>query len=177
MAETTVNLEINEAYTKLKAVLAEKGCRIITEAQSKSLTVQQGSLWGVSPKTAQKTIKYEFLASGTETRITSNSALSACYVKLTVVGCVFAVALALLCMWISFDLAAFAESQIQSFWSWLITAEGYASVRGALLLSDLTLVFAVFLVAVLALEGFIVAFVHFRIGCFAEEVLHKLSAA
>jgi hypothetical protein len=174
LAETIVKLEINEAFLKLKAMLVEKGCRVIAEEPPKNLTVQQGSLWGATPKTAQKTIKYKLSASGSETRITSHSTLSKGYVNLTVVGCVFAVALILLCVWMSFDLAAFAASQKQSFWSWIVTAKGYAGTQSALWLSATTQVFAYFLVAVIALEVVIVVYAHYKIGGFAEEILKLL---
>jgi len=95
-------------------------------------------------------------------------------VKLTVAGCIFALALALLCAWISLDLAGFAASQKPSFWSWLTEAGGYADTQGAILLSNLTRAFAVFLAVTLALEAFVVAYVRSKVNVFAEEILKNL---
>jgi len=94
--------------------------------------------------------------------------------KLTFAGCIFAVALVLLCTWISLDLAGFAALQKASFWSWLVEVGGHADMQGAILLSNLTRVFAVFLLCTLALEVFVVAYVRSKLTLFAEEILKKL---
>jgi len=175
LAETQVNAEIDRAYTQLKALLAKSGCTVTAENQPQSLTAKQGSLWGISPKTAKKTITFELAQGETGTRIASASALSADYWKLTIAGCIFASALALLCIWISLDLAAFAASQEPSVWSWLATPTSGANLQAAVMLSDLTRVLAVFLAVTLALELFIVAFVRSKIDTFAEQAMRSLA--
>jgi hypothetical protein len=172
-----VNAENNAVYLQLKALLVKNNCKVINEKQPESIMVKQGSLWGISPKTAKKTLRFQLLAAEAGTRIVAKSAFSSDYVKLTVAGCIFSVVLVFLCAWISLDLAIFAVSQNQTSWSWLVEAGGYTNLRGALLLSDLSRVFAVFLGVVLAIEGLIVVFAHNRIGCLAEEVLRTLSKA
>jgi hypothetical protein len=96
-------------------------------------------------------------------------------VRLTVAGCIFAEALAVLCAWISVDLGSFAATQNPSSWSWLVEGGGYVNVQGALLLSDLALVLAVFLVVTLVLEGVILFIVKRGLGEFAEKMLETLA--
>lgn len=174
MAETVVGLEASEAYTQLKALLTQKGCRVVAEEKPQRLVAEQGSLWGATPRTAKKTIRFQFSTVDSGTRVTVRSQMSSDYVKFTLFGFVFALALTLVCGWLSLDLAAFANSQNHSFWNWIVKQ---TDVEGALLLSDLTRAFTIILGAVLALEGFLVAFIHARLSCFAEELLHALSEA
>jgi hypothetical protein len=177
LAETKVAQEIGEAYAHLKTVLLAKGCRITAEHQPTSVEVMQGSLWGIMPKTAKKIVVFQLSAAEKGMRIASTSKLSSGYMKFAVAGCVFAVALAVLCVWISLDLAAFAASQSHSVWSWLAEAGGYVDVQGAVLLSGLTQTFAVFLTIMLVLETCILLLAKLKVDSFAEEVLRDSSLA
>jgi len=174
LAETVVSVGIDEAYAQLKMVLSQSNCVIKAEEAPRSLIAEQGSLWGVSPKSAKKTLRFQLSGAGSQTRISSVASLSSGYVKLTVAGCVFAVVLMVLCVWVSLDLAAFAASLKHSFWSWLAEVGGYVDVRGAILLSDLTRGLAVFLGVTLVLEALVVAYVSSKVNVFAEETLEKL---
>ena len=49
LPQRIVNIKIEETYLKLKAVLVEKGCLVVSETPQQ-LLVKQGSLWGISPK-------------------------------------------------------------------------------------------------------------------------------
>jgi hypothetical protein len=174
LAEAVVALEVGEAYSQLKGLLVQKSCRVVAEELPTGMVAEQGSLWGVTPRTAKKTIRYRLFASNSETRVTVKSQMSSDYVKFTVFGCGFAVALALWCAWLSADLGALAAGQKEGYWSWLVESGGYVNVQGALMLSDLTLAFVFFLAVTLALEAFVVAYVHFKINDFAEDTLKML---
>jgi hypothetical protein len=71
-------------------------------------------------------------------------------------------------------LGALAAGQKEGYWSWLVESGGYVNVQGALMLSDLTRAFVFFLAVTLALEAFVVAYVHFKINDFAEDTLKML---
>ena len=174
-ATVVVDAEIGDAYTQLKTLLTQKEGKIIFEDVPTSVTLKQGSLWGISPKTAKKTMQYRFSSSASGTEITSVSALTSDYVRLTATGCVFAVALAVLCAWISVDLGSFAATQNPSSWSWLVENDVYVNIQSALLLSDLTRVLAVFLAGTLVLEGGIVFYVKQGLGKFAGKLLETLT--
>ena len=51
-----VNLKIEETYPKFKAALTAKDCKVISEEAPNQTCFKQGSLWGISPKTAKKII-------------------------------------------------------------------------------------------------------------------------
>ena len=76
MLERTVGLEIEEAYTDLRAVLVEKGCKVLSEEPPRQILVKQGSLWGMSPRTAKKTINMDLASVDSGTRVTCSSKLA-----------------------------------------------------------------------------------------------------
>jgi len=170
----TVSLGIDKTYADLKAVLLEKGCKIISEEPPKQMLVKQGSLWGISPRTAKKTIAINFAPVESGTQVTCASRLSSDWKNLTVVGCVLAAVLVGLCLWITFDLEAFMLTQKPSFWSWLVTVNGSVDYQVGQALVNLTKSLAVFLSVIILLEILIVVYVHAGIDRFAERIFNSL---
>jgi hypothetical protein len=169
-----VGLEIGKAYAELKALLLRKGCKILAEESPTLITVKQGSLWGVSPRTAKKVMTYQLAPVDSGTRITCSSALASDWKNLTIIGTALAVLVASLCWWIASDLDAFVTTQQPSYWSWLVMVDGYVDFQTARLLAGLTRVLAVFLAIIIAAELVIAVYTHFRINAFAEENLSEL---
>jgi hypothetical protein len=174
LVERTVRLEVAKAYTELKEFLLEKNCTIIAEEAPVFISVRQGSLWGISPLTAKKTLNYRLAAVDSRTRITCSSSLASDWKNLTVVGCALAVVVASLCLWISMDLDALVTTQQQSNWSWIATVNGYIDFQIVQMFVGLTRMLTVFLAIILSAEAAIVFYVHFRINKFAEETLNPL---
>jgi hypothetical protein len=174
MLERTVGLENEKAYEKLKTLLLEKGCRIIAEEPPALFSVKQGSLWGVSPRTAKKTVTCQLAPVDSGTRITYSSALASDWKKLTIIGTALAVVVASLCWWIATDLDAFMVTQQPSYWSWLVTVDSYIDFQAAQMFAGLTRILAVFLAIIITAELVIAVYVHFRINTFAEETLNEL---
>jgi hypothetical protein len=54
LVERTVSLEVEKAYSELKAHLLEKNCKITAEEAPTFISVKQGSLWGISPSNRQE---------------------------------------------------------------------------------------------------------------------------
>ncbi|MDX1813714.1 MAG: hypothetical protein R3319_02895 [Candidatus Bathyarchaeia archaeon] len=79
-----------------------------------------------------------------------------------------------LCWWIVTDLDAFMATQQPSYWSWLVTVDGYADFQTAQMFAGLTFMLAVFLIIMIAIEMAVLVHVHFRINVFAEETLSEL---
>ena len=152
LLERTVNLEIDKAYADLKAVLLEKGCKIISEEPPKQILVKQGSLWGMSPKTAKKIIEVNFAPVDSGTQVTCSSRLSSDWKNLTLVGCALAAVLVGLCLWMTVDLNAFMVTQKPSFWSWLVTVNGSVDFQVGQAFVNLTKALAVFLSVIILLE-------------------------
>ena len=174
MLERTVGLENEKAYEKLKALLLEKGCRIVEEEPPTLVSMKQGSLWGVSPRTAKKTVTYHLAPVDSGTRITYSSALASDWKKLTIIGTALAVVVASLCGWIATDLDAFMVTQQPSYWSWLVTVDSYIDFQAAQMFAGLARMLTVFLAIIITAEVIIAVYAQFRINTFAEETLNEL---
>ena len=174
LVERTVSLEIEKAYADLKALLLKKGCKVVTVEPPTFISVKQGSLWGISPRTAKKVASYRLSPADSGTRITCSSSLASDWKNLTVIGSALAVLLLALCVWIAADLEAFMITQEPSYWSWITTVDGYIDFQAGQMLTNLTRILAVFLTIILALEVVITAYAYFRINAFAEETLNAL---
>ncbi len=173
MVEQIVGLQVEETYAALKAVLLERGCKIVSEQAPSSVSVVQGSVWGVSPRTAKKLVNFTLSNRDSETKITANSSLTSDWKNLAIAGTVLSAIVALLCLWIGLDLQAFATRSEMSFWSWIVAGSTLALV----LANILTKVFfglAVFLVLVIVLELFVVFYAIRKVNAFAEQTLKAL---
>ncbi len=174
MFKRTVSLEIDKAYAELKALLLKKGCRIVVEEPPKYIIVKQGSLWGISPRTAKKKMIYRLSSVDSGTQIACISSLASDWKNITVIGSVISIIVASLCWWISADLEAFMITKEPSYWGWIVTVDGYADLQMGQMLVSLTRILAVFLVAIITIEVVIASYAHFKIDAFAEETLRGL---
>lgn len=175
LIERTVNLGIDKTYPDLKAAFLEKGCKIISEEPPKQVLFKQGSLWGISPRTAKKTITVNFSSAESETHVTCFSRMSSDWRNITLVGCVFGAVLVGLCLWITFDLDTFLVTQKPSFWSWLVTINGSVDLQVVHAFMNLTNALATLLSVVIVLEIGILIYVHSRIDRFSKELLDAFS--
>jgi len=174
LVERTVDLEIEKALAELKALLLRRGCRIVAEEAPTLISVKQGSLWGISPRTAKKVVNYRLAPVDSGTRITCSSSLASDWKNLTIIGSALAVLLASLCVWIAMDLDTIVTTQQPSYWSWIATVDGYIDLQTAQMFAGLTQMLAVFLAIILVAEVVITVYVHFRINAFSEETLNAL---
>jgi hypothetical protein len=172
--ERTVNLDVEETYVKSRQLLLGKGCQVVSEEKPNAVVVKQGSLWGVSPKTAKKILTLRFSSSEGGTQVSVSSKLSSDWKNLTLIGSALSVLLAAVCVWIAVDLNALVASDTVGFWSWLATVDSYVNVQVAQTLASLTLGLAVFLVVVVVLEVVIYVVVKRKLDVFAEEVLRAV---
>ena len=141
---------------------------------SESVSVVQDSLWGISPKTAQKKTNYTLWQDASGTHVVCASALTAGYINLTVVGCVLSVALALICAWIACDLQAYVSNGVQGFWSWLAQTHSRLNADAATLFIRMTWILVVFHAATLVVEAVMVVRVRGKKDLFGEETLKTL---
>jgi hypothetical protein len=175
MFERTVSLEIDEAYQDLKTTLVKKGCKIISEYPPMRIIVKQGSLWGMTPKTAKRNVDFSLKYTDSETKVMTSSSLSSDWKNITLIGCAFAAVLIGVCLWIAFDLSSFMIIQKPSFWSWLIAFNGSVDLQIGQFFVNMTKGFVVFLSVIILLEIVVIVYVHARIDWFAQEVLNSLS--
>jgi hypothetical protein len=175
MFERTVDMPIERAFADLKAVLLKKRCKILVEEPPTYISVKQGSLWGISPGTAKKAVKYRLSPVNHGTRISYSSSLAADWKNLTASGSALAVFVASLCWWIALDLEAFMITQQPSYWSWIASVDGYIDFQGGQMVVSLTKMLTLFLVIILAIEVGVVVYAHLKINLFAEETLKELT--
>jgi len=175
MFERTLNIEINEAYRKLKGAFTEKGCKVISEEAPSKICFKQGSLWGIAPQTAKKTIAATLEPTEVGTRVKFSSLLSSDWKNITLVGCAFAFVLVGVCVWMATDLNAFITTRNPTFWSELISNGDTVNLTAAHSLINLTWGLTVFLSIVILLEAAIVVYARSKIDLFTKETLNQLS--
>jgi hypothetical protein len=174
LLQRTVNLKIEEAHSKIKAAFVEKGCRVLSEESPKQICFRQGSLWGVLPKTAKKIVKVRLQPIDEGAKLTCSSRLASEWKNITLIGCALALALVGLCVWMATDLNTVLATNQSSFWSWLVMiGSNVDSTATAQTFINLTWGLAIFLSAIIFLEGAIVIYVHSKIDDFAEDVLNQ----
>ena len=176
MFERTVDLQIEQAFAELKASLLGKGCKVLIEEQPTYISVKQGSLWGISIKTAKKVVQYRLSPVNHGTRIAYSSSLSADWKNLTVSGSALAVLVASLCWWIAMDLETFIITEQPSYWSWIASVDGYINFQTGQTFVSLTKMLTLFLVIILAIEIVVAVYAYFKIDSFAEETLKELTS-
>ncbi len=174
MVEQTVNLPIDDAYLKLKASLVRKGCTVISEEPSTRLVVKQGSLWGISPRSAKKNVTCNLKPEGAGTRINCVSKLSKDWLNLTIIGTALSVVVVGLCLWISLDLNAFLVSSEPSVWSWIASVGDFVDYQAGESFVNLTRLLAFFLSAIIAFEIVITVYARSKIDVSAKEALQSL---
>ena len=175
--EQTIKTEINKTYIDLKSVLTQDGCKIISEQAPKQLLIKQGSLWGMTPTGAKKTITLNLASVDTDTQVKCTSKLGSDWQNITLIGCALAAVLVVVCGWMALDLNAFMTSGRASFWSWLATVNGRPDLQVGQSFVNLTVALAVFLSVIIILEVFDVIYVRGRIDNFIKGTFKKLEKA
>jgi hypothetical protein len=174
LLERTVNLNVEEVYSKLKLLLFEKGCKVYSEEQLRQIYFKQGSLWGISPKTAKKTIKVNFASVDNGTLLRCSSMLTSDWKSITLIGCSLALVLVGLCLWMATDLSTFMVTNTPGFWSWLFIFGNKVNLVAVQTFVNLTWGLTIFLSIIILLEIFVVFYVYQKIDAVIEETLDQL---
>jgi len=144
---------------------------VVAKETPNHLLLRQGSLWGVLPRSAKKTVDIQLEPCGDQTRIQCFSRLSNDWKNVTLVGCVLAAIFGIFCAWMASDLTGVLATKQSSFWSWLIIVDGYLNSEVSGVFIRLVWGLAGFLLAVIALETAILVYAHLKIDEFAIEVI------
>jgi hypothetical protein len=170
-----IALEIEKTYSKLKTILIERGSKIISEAPPEHISIQHGSLRGVSPKSAKKIVNFQMFQNKTITKIEVDSTLSSDWIKLTLVGNIIAGFVAAAFWWIASDIADLVANGNSGYWTWLAEVFGYPNVQYALFMSNVLKALSIVLVVTIFLEILDFFIVYRRIDAFAKEILYELA--
>ena len=170
MLDRTVSLGITEAYLKLKETLASKGCRTVSEDPPNRIVVVQGSLWGITPTNAKKTLSYNLNTVNSETRVTCSSRLSSDWKNLTLIGTALSIIVVGLCLWVSVDLDAFMVTRQTSFWSSIISVNSYVDLQLGAAFTNLMKALALFLSVMIVVEVVIALNAQRKVDAFSKQV-------
>ena len=174
MFKRTVNLKIEETYSKLRSALTAKDCKVIFEKTPNQIYFKQGSLWGISSKTAKKNLNVNLEAVNEGTMISCVSTLASDWKNITIIGCGLAAILIGLCIWMATDLSSLIVTNVPGFWGWLVMVGSYIDLRAAQAFVRLTWGLVGFLFLIIVLEAYIVFNARSKIDTFAEENLTKI---
>ena len=175
MLEKYIGLKTEKAYQQLKSILVKNDCTIVSEDPPKHILAKQGSLRGISPKSAKKEIRYDLLPDGIGTKIKSCSSISSDWARLTLWGSVMAGILAAVFWWIASDIGTLLEYGTTGYWTWLSRAFGYPNIPYVVFMLNVTRALSIVLAITIIFEiidGFLV---HHKIDAFAAEILDELA--
>ena len=175
MLERSVCLEIEKAYSELRTILLEKGCRIVSEKPPKQISVKHGSLRGISPRSAKKSISFHIFPRESGARVVSYSSVSSDWANLTLGGNIVAGFVAAVFWWIATDIAALMVDGASGYWTWLAGAFGYPDVQYAFFMINVTKALSIVLVVTIFLEILDAFIVYRKIDTFAVETLDELA--
>ena len=175
LLERIVSLEKEEAYSELKTILLEKGCKIVSEEPPKHISVKHGSLRGVSPISAKKLVSYHIFSHESGTRIVTYSSISSDWVSLTFGGSMIAGFVAAMFWWIAYDISSLVINGEHRFWTWLARAFGYPDLQYTFFMINVIKLLAIVLVATIIFEVLDFSIVYRKINTFAEETLDLLA--
>ena len=174
LLERSVDLDIQKAYSELRTILLEKGCKIVSEKTPTYISIEQGSLRGVLPKSAKKVVSYRISPCPKETQILGYSSVSSDWARLTLWGNILAGIVALIFWWIAADITALVIDGSSRYWTWLAGAFGYPNVQYVFFMINVTKVLSIVLVVTILLEILDVLIVYRKIDSFATETLDEL---
>jgi hypothetical protein len=175
MLERSIRLEIEKGYSELRTILLEKGGRIVSEDPPKHISIQHGSLRGVSPKGAKKVVSFQFFPNKSGTRIISFSSISSDWANLTLWGNIVAGIVAAVFWWIATDMENFVANGISGYWTGLARVFGYPNVQYVFFMINVIKALSIVLVVTIVLEVLDVFIVKSKINSFAEETLDELA--
>ena len=175
MLKRSIVLEIEKAYSELKTILVERGSKIISEVPPEHISIQHGSLRGVSPKSAKKMVNFSMFQNKTITKIEIDSTLSSDWINLTLVGNIIAGFVAAAFWWIASDIADLVVNGNYGYWTWVAEVFGYPNVQYTLFMSNLLKALSIVLVVTIILEILDFFIVYRRIDSFAKEILYELA--
>ncbi len=174
MLTRNVHLETTEVYTLLKKAIDEEKCRITAESPPNRLSCRQGSLWGMTPKSSKKTIDFSLEKLEDGTLIKCSSRLTSDWLNISIAGSILALALSAVCVWMATDLGAVIATGHESFWSWLILADGTVRSDLGAMFVKLVSGLAVFLLVVIVMEFGVIVYAKKRIDATASQILMRL---
>ena len=172
--EKTVFLNLKDTYRHLREILFKEKCKIIEDDASKTIVVEHGSLWGISPKTSKKNIKFNLIPESSRTRIVTETTWTSGYAVVSVFGLVLVVISTGFLFWVVSVLRAELIGAQSSLGGRFLELIGYSGYRRALVLVGIVEFFALMMLAFLAFEIILTIYFYVKRNNFAESLLNPL---
>lgn len=174
MFEKVLHSDKEKAQSLLKTALARTKCKIVIES-SESLTVIQGSVWGSTPETAMKRVRFSLTQDGEDTKIVSRSSLHSSWIILNIVFFAFAAFLIGSSWIIANDLEVSALANQKSSWDWLAAGLGFQTPENIVVFVA-ALRSAIFVIAVgMIAETLLTYYIFVHKECFAQKTIESLT--
>jgi hypothetical protein len=174
LSEKITSLSIEQAYSRLKAILLKNNCKIVEENPPELITVKQGTLNGILPRSAKKVVRFHLFVETEGTKVVSDTKIADDWKYLTLFGSVFASVLVGVFVWVAMDMEKFLETAQSSYWTWLSQAFGYPDLYKTLFTINVFKVAAIFLFGTIIFEFVDVLYVYPRKEVFAHGMLEDL---
>lgn len=165
MIERIVRLTPEMAYEELRKILLKQKCKITEEDSPKTITVEHGSLWEYSPRTAQKKISFHLVPHNSHTRIVSITSLTSSHFAWAIFGVVLAAFGSGFFWWFALDM----EAEIKG-----LEQLGYTGFEGALILVNVLKILALILVIILGISIIHEIYIYAQREAVAKELLSLL---
>ncbi len=169
------NYTADETFQKIKMALSQEDATVLSERPPTELSFRQGSLWGIMPRTAKKTVQATLKESEGKTVVTFESKLAGDWVNITLVGCALAAVLAAACLWMATDLSTFLITGNPSVWSWIVTSGSRIEFQAADAFVNLAYGLAIFLFVIIAVEAAVYVYAKKHVDATAEAILLSLT--
>jgi len=175
MLTSIVSYPIEQTFIRLKKILRDSNCKIISEKPSRHICVTQGSLRGILPISAKKVISFNLLNEESGTKIESSSRISSDWKNLTLYGSIIAAVLMVIFVWILIDINIYFETGKPVFWAWFAQMYGSYGSWGVMFIIRLIQALTIFLAFTIVFEIIIVIYVYPRKDVFSLQVIEKIT--
>jgi hypothetical protein len=169
--ERIVALDAEKAYSELKNQLFRQNSKLIIDEPPQHLVVEQGSLFGLTPKGAKKRIECHFHPQGDHTRIVAKTSLSSNWKKVTCLGYLIGAVCIALAILLAFTVQAIAT---QPYFLSIFTEFGSYNYSQLQLIANMLWGLAIFLVSILSVNIIADLLIYRRKDSLIEETLKML---
>lgn len=164
MIEKVVSHQLSATFVELKAILAASKCKLVGEKPPNFISVEQGSIWGVTPKSIKKKINFYLSANNSSTKISAYSELATSVIILAILTWPLALGSITFAKGLAIRLDIEANQ-------WYTSPEARQSYRA---LANLVRICIYAFLALAILDTILTIIGYIRVDSFAKEILQSI---
>ena len=107
--EKLVSLNVERSYEELRRILLANECKIVAEDPPRSITVEHGSFWALTPRDVRKRIRFILIPQDSKTKIAAITSLASDYIALFIFAFISLTIIIPVGVWIVIDTENWAE--------------------------------------------------------------------